>query len=248
MSIPKVFISYSHDSTDHKKWVMNLATRLRNNGIDAIIDQWELGPGGDIPSFMEEYVKNSDYVIIVCTEEYVKKANSGTGGVGYEKMIITSDLMKKIDSKKVIPVIRQNGTRNTPIFVQTKLFLDFSYDKDFEYSYDELVRTIHNSPLYEKPKIGNNPFTSAEPIEVKKPNKALNELIRVMVEDYDAGNECTRARRLWSRVGVSRILFETIVEEAIGKELIELDGARDFLFTPKGKKYAIDNALVKTIN
>jgi hypothetical protein len=29
MKIPKVFISYSHDSQEHKKWVLDLATRLR---------------------------------------------------------------------------------------------------------------------------------------------------------------------------------------------------------------------------
>ena len=38
MSIPKVFISYSHDTQEHKKWVLDLATRLRGGGVDAIID------------------------------------------------------------------------------------------------------------------------------------------------------------------------------------------------------------------
>src|SRR3989344_6483764 len=164
MVIPKVFISYSHDSPEHKLWVLNLATKLRNNGIDAILDQWELRPGEDIPSFMEKHIKNSDYILMVCTDEYVKKANSGVGGVGYEKMIITSDLIKKIDFKKVIPLIKQNGNKNTPTFIETKLSIDFSYEKDFGFSYDELVRTIHNSPLYEKPEIGNNPFKSSEEI------------------------------------------------------------------------------------
>ena len=37
-----MFISYSHDSLEHKKWTLELAIRLRNNGIDAIIDQFEL--------------------------------------------------------------------------------------------------------------------------------------------------------------------------------------------------------------
>lgn len=54
MDVPKVFISYSHDSIKHKQWVLNLATRLRNNGIDAILDQFELKPGDDIPHFMEK--------------------------------------------------------------------------------------------------------------------------------------------------------------------------------------------------
>ena len=46
---PKVFISYSHDSADHKEWVLDFATTLRNRGVDAILDQWDLKPGDDLP-------------------------------------------------------------------------------------------------------------------------------------------------------------------------------------------------------
>ncbi|WP_413777589.1 toll/interleukin-1 receptor domain-containing protein, partial [Vibrio vulnificus] len=168
MSAPKVFISYSHDSQEHKKWVLDLATRLRNSGVDAIIDQWELRPGDDLPHFMETHLADSDYVVMVCTDKYVEKANSGMGGVGYEKMIITADLLSSIDSNKVVPVIRQFGTHNVPTFLKTKLFINFSKDDDYEFSYDELVRTFHGAPLFKKPEIGNNPFT---PISDTPPEK-----------------------------------------------------------------------------
>lgn len=245
MNIPKVFISYSHDSSKHKKWVLDLAVRLRKNGIDAIIDQWELGPGGDIPSFMEEHVKNSDYVLIVCTDEYVKKANSGVGGVGYEKMIITSDLMKKIDSKKVIPIIRQNGTKNVPTFIETKLFLDFSYDKDFEFNYDELVRTIHKSPVYEKPKIGSNPFDSSEDIAPKKSNNALKKLMSKIIKEYESGRSYSYLSDLNTYLRISRILFELLVKEAKDNGLIEDYTSGTVILTNKGKFYAVDNDLIK---
>jgi histidyl-tRNA synthetase len=39
MSAPSVFISYSHDSAEHKAWVLKLATDLRAAGIDASLDQ-----------------------------------------------------------------------------------------------------------------------------------------------------------------------------------------------------------------
>ena len=168
MKIPKVFVSYSHDSQDHKKWVLDLATRLRNTGIDAVIDQWELKPGDDLPRFMEQHLATCDYVLMVCTNKYVEKANAGLGGVGYEKMIITSDLIKRIDSNKVIPLIRQHGTRDVPTFLKTKLFIDFSKPDDFEFSYDELIRTLHNAPLYKKPEIGNKPFEAVEKIPPEK--------------------------------------------------------------------------------
>src|SRR5260221_12606987 len=104
MSIPKAFISYSHDSQAHKKWVLELATRLRNTGIDAILDQSELGPGDDLPHFMERHLASADRVLMICTDQYVEKANAGAGGVGYEKMIVTADFLKTIDSNKVISI------------------------------------------------------------------------------------------------------------------------------------------------
>ena len=99
MAAPKVFVSYSHDSPDHKQWVLDLATRLRTCGVDAILDQWDLGPGGDLPHFMEQSIANSVRILMICTERYVQKANAGTGGVGYEKMIVTADLMRQIGKK-----------------------------------------------------------------------------------------------------------------------------------------------------
>ncbi len=82
---PKVFISYSHDSAKHKQWVLAFATTLRDRGIDAILDQWDLKPGDDLPQFMEQNLEESEYAVMVCTRKYVEKANAGEGGVGYEK-------------------------------------------------------------------------------------------------------------------------------------------------------------------
>ncbi len=43
---PKVFISYSWDTEngddEHKKWVRDLATKLRSHGVDVILDQFDL--------------------------------------------------------------------------------------------------------------------------------------------------------------------------------------------------------------
>ena len=54
MSAPKVFISYSHDSAQHKDWVRSLASALRANGIDAVLDQWDLSPGQDMAASWPE--------------------------------------------------------------------------------------------------------------------------------------------------------------------------------------------------
>ena len=99
-SPPKVFISYSHDSPGHKRWVAELAVQLRHKGIDAILDQWDLSPGEDVTRFMEEGLRSADRVLMICTSEYVRKANAGQGGVGYERMIVTAALIRDLGTKK----------------------------------------------------------------------------------------------------------------------------------------------------
>ncbi len=103
---PVVFISYSHDSPAHKQWVAKLATKLRGNGIDAILDQWDLSLGDDVTRFMEDRLSSSERVLVICTDEYVRKANEGIGGVGYEKMIVTAELVRNLGTNKFIPIIR----------------------------------------------------------------------------------------------------------------------------------------------
>lgn len=246
MATPKVFVSYSHDSQDHKKWVLDLATRLRSTGVDAILDQWELKPGDDLPHFMETHLANSDYVLMICSDRYVTKANSGIGGVGYEKMIVTADLMRNIDSNKVIPIIRQRGTHNVPTFLKTKLFLDFSRDDDFEFSFDELIRTLHNSPLYEKPVVGNNPFTHIEDIRPEKTGDSLKELMEIVVQDYEKEKEFSKHINVKEQMNISRIMFELLVREAVEKGLVELDSDNDLVLTEKGKFYAVEHKMINT--
>jgi hypothetical protein len=159
---PRVFISYSHDSTYHKDWVLKFATILREKGVDVSLDQWDLQPGDDLPHFMEQHLDAADYVLMICSENYVKKANEGEGGVGYEKMIITSSLLSKISENKIIPIIRQNASSICPTFLKTKKYINFSVDSEFYYKIDELLRTLLKAPLRKKPEIGENPYNSNE--------------------------------------------------------------------------------------
>ena len=103
---PRVFVSYSHDSPDHKKWVAELAAKLLHNGVDVILDQWDLRYGDDVPKFMEKGVREADRVLMICSEPYVHKANEGQGGVGYEAMIVTGELVRDMGSSKFIPIIK----------------------------------------------------------------------------------------------------------------------------------------------
>ena len=57
--VPSVFVSYSHDSESHLAWVLQLSTRLRHNGVDAILDRWNLDLGRDVAAFIEKGLSKS---------------------------------------------------------------------------------------------------------------------------------------------------------------------------------------------
>jgi hypothetical protein len=193
---------------------------------------------------METHLSTSDYVLMVCTTRYVEKANSGKGGVGYEKMIVTSELISHIDSNKVIPLIRQTGTHEVPTFLKTKLFVDFSLDEQFEYSLDELVRTIHHSPIFVKPEIGNNPFAQLKDTIPDKSGDAIKKLMKVVVDGYESGDDYTARDSLPEEMETSRIMVDYIIEQAVEQGLIELDRSEDLILTRKGKFYAMDNKMI----
>lgn len=167
---PIVFISYSHDSDEHKEWVKALATRLRNHGVDVILDQWDLKIGQDLRFFMEHGVTKSKMVLCVCSENYVDKANKGIGGTGYETMIISQDLLNNINLQYIIPIVRNNNLdKKMPTCLGTKLYIDFSDDSLFYENYRILLERIYNEDVKKKPPLGNNPFASllGDEIDVK---------------------------------------------------------------------------------
>lgn len=160
---PTVFVSYSHDDQAHLDWVLQLATRLRSNGLDVILDRWNLRLGQDLASFMERGLSNANRVICVCSENYVEKANTGKGGAGYEKQIITAELMTDLNSNWVIPLIRSNSRdKKVPTFLGGKLFVSFENDRLYEKSYEELLRELLDEPVLPIPPIGQNPFQIAK--------------------------------------------------------------------------------------
>jgi hypothetical protein len=61
-----------------------------------ILDQGDLNLGGELPHFMETGLVGANRILATCTAGYVEKANAGLGGVGYEKMILTAQLMQKV--------------------------------------------------------------------------------------------------------------------------------------------------------
>jgi hypothetical protein len=243
MSTPTAFISYSHDSQEHKQWVLDLALRLRGTGIDASLDQWDLAPGNDLAHFMEQRIASSDRILMICTERYVGKANAGSGGVGYEKMIVTAALLQNIDSKKIIPIVRQTaGQPLLPTFLSSKLYIDLSSQDQFEANFDNLLRELHNAPLFKKPALGANPFASVADIPAERNGDAAHVLIKLLANKYNKDGGGLGYLTALKDSGMSRIMFEFITNTASDEKLISSFANRENVIvlslTELGKQFA----------
>jgi nucleoside phosphorylase len=154
---PKVFISYSHDSETHRNKVLELADRLRTSGISCQIDQYEPNPPEGWPKWMQNKVAESNFVLVVCTEQYDRrfqgKEKLGKGkGVTWEGAIITQELYDgQGKNSKFIPVILDTTDED---FIPNLLRSTQKYRLYKPDGYDSLYRRLtdqHDTPA---PSIG----------------------------------------------------------------------------------------------
>lgn len=159
---PKVFISYSWTNVEHEQFVLEFATALRNHGVDAILDKWDLKPGQDKYVFMESMVVDPSVlkVLVLCDRKYQEKANSRVGGVGTESQIISQELYGRVKQTKFIPVVCEyddEGQPSLPVFMKGLIYIDVSTEERYGEGLDQLLRLIYEQPFHQKPKLGGAP-------------------------------------------------------------------------------------------
>ena len=161
MENPKVFISYSWHPEENKIRVQRLAERLMQDGVNVILDIWDLKHGHDKYVFMEQMVKDPDIkkVLVICNEDYALKADARKGGVGTESTIMSGDIYSLAEQTKLIPILMEwkNGKACLPTFLKSRMYIDMSSNETYELGYDQLLRDIYSKPLLRKPALGKMP-------------------------------------------------------------------------------------------
>lgn len=211
--MPRVFLSYSHEELEHDQWVMDLGKLLRENGVDAYLDKWDLIPGQDTTYFMESQIRDSDFVILICTPVYAEKSNIPRGGVGYEKSIISAGMLQANDLRpKFIPVLRKGAFDSAlPTYLGSKYAVDFREGQDQGSAFYELLRAIHKQPHPEKPPLGPNPFHTSATLTVASSTMATTSSdvkLEVVKQDQDV--------HVWAKEALGR--FEYLRNGKLNKE------------------------------
>lgn len=179
---PKVFISYCQESIDFSDKVLKFSNKLRSEGIDTILDQYEESPSEGWPRWMENSINESDYVLIICTQEYLNrlmgKADRGVGrGVKWESNIIYQHLYNDDTiNERFIPIVfNGSDTAFIPMPLQGTTYYEVSRSD----KYDSLYWRLRGINKREKPKLGK-----LRPLPVKE-RKSLFITSPIDLESWD---------------------------------------------------------------
>ncbi|MFA4956509.1 MAG: FxSxx-COOH system tetratricopeptide repeat protein [Candidatus Methanoperedens sp.] len=163
---PKVFISYSHDSEEHKERVLALSDRLRVDGIECIIDHNETSPSEGWAIWMSNQIAEADFILVVCTETYERRfrgkeeTEDGLGAI-WEGAIITQKLYEaKAKNTQIIPILLSNAKKShIPIVLRNATH----YRPDTDNGYKTLIDRLKNPHN----KLKTNQITSSPQITPK---------------------------------------------------------------------------------
>ncbi|MCA9682927.1 MAG: TIR domain-containing protein, partial [Myxococcales bacterium] len=134
---PRVLLSYSHDSPEHARRVLELAQRMRQEGIDAIIDQFDDAPAEGWPRWMLRQIREADYIVVIASDGYRAKCEGelprGQGrGVKWESHLTLQELYDDDGyNYRYVPVIFDDATEREvprPLAASTIYKLPQQYD------------------------------------------------------------------------------------------------------------------------
>ncbi len=158
MKPPRVFISYSHDSEQHDLRVLEFSNRLRQDGIDAFLDRYEVAPSQGWSEWSAEQMAAADFVLLICTDTYrarfesnndFESNNERAWGVAFEANLVLQEIYNnKGKNVKYIPVILGDSLDVIPAILRT-----YTYYR-YPDGYEEIYRRLTNNPAISVPPLG----------------------------------------------------------------------------------------------
>jgi hypothetical protein len=142
---PRVFVS--HASEDKQRFVVRFAQRLRENGVDAWLDQWEMKPGDSlVDRIFEQGLKPAEAVVIVISAVSVTKP--------WVRQELNTSVVARISrGLKIIPIVIDKC--EIPECLQSTLWQRIddvgNYDAEFQRILDALFDRSSKPPLGEPP-------------------------------------------------------------------------------------------------
>jgi hypothetical protein len=173
---PKVFIS--HASEDKPRFVTAFATKLRENGVDAWLDRWEMLPGDSlVDKIFEEGLKDAQAVIIVLSSFSVTKP--------WVSEELNASMVARISKgTKIIPVVIDDC--DVPEALKSTLWERVPDSSDFEEPLRRILAAIFD--VRERPDIGDPPGFVREATASIDGMSSVDSLVLKRAAEYELVN------------------------------------------------------------
>jgi hypothetical protein len=182
--VPRVFVSYAHDSVQHKELVRQFATFLRTRvGLDVHLDRWYDDGRRDWSVWAIEQLREADFILVIASPAYRRRADGEAPpdegrGAQFEAAIIRDNITRNLPSatRRVLPVVLPGRSVNEiPTFLcahSTTHYVvkDFTLD-----AIGELLVAFTGVPRFQLPARGT--------FAVSSPNAVLSRGVELVVGD-----------------------------------------------------------------
>lgn len=168
---PKVFVSYAHDDTAHKCQVLDFATFLRRQGVEAVLDTWAADVRQDWYAWAIREMTEADHVIVVASPKY-REMGDGLGpaelhrGLQSEAALLRehvhTDRLRWLP--KVLPVLLPgHDVSEIPLFLQPATATRYRVTSCTPEGAEELLRVLLGQPVAVPPVSAHRPMFSDAP-------------------------------------------------------------------------------------
>ncbi|MGQ0837801.1 SEFIR domain-containing protein [Actinokineospora sp.] len=160
---PRVFITYAHESPEHKEQVRRFATFLREQiGLDVHFDRWYDNKRRDWSAWAIDHLTNADFILVIASPAYKRRADGTAApdegrGSQFEAAMIRDNLTKNLrrETERVLPVVLPGRSiEDIPTFLNGYSTTRFHVEEFTEKGVSELVAAITGHGQYPMPERG----------------------------------------------------------------------------------------------
>ncbi|WP_405137807.1 SEFIR domain-containing protein [Nocardia sp. NBC_01388] len=158
--VPRVFVSYTHDSREHREMVLQFAQFLTETcGFDVNIDFWDLDRRRNWYQWAMEQITMADYVLVIASPVCKivgdgRCGNESNRGMQSEITLLMELLHsdREVWQRRLLPVVLPGrSAAEIPLFLQPRT-ADHYVVQDFTITgAEDLLRTITAQVRYHRP-------------------------------------------------------------------------------------------------
>jgi|GEM_PF-4998251 len=223
MKVIRAFIQYAQGAPEYQARIRELADRLRRDGIESMVDQYEPNPPDGWQSWMTRQIIESDFVLIVCSASNRRRFDlqeaPGQGlGATWEGHLIRQQIHKQgTRNEKFIPVLLEEGDAEwIPDVLQP-----FTHYRLYDPAgYDLLFRRLSSQPEVLVPAVG--PLRAMPPRDATEGGTTARQVDRyelppsLAIERAVLESLLAREDHYWDGLPATLVNLRQVLSPAIG--------------------------------